>query len=92
MFGAAPRVAAASSVHFVSQAAIDDGLAEKLGLSRPLLPVADTRRRGKADMILNDTLPRVTVDPDSFAVHVDGDLVEPHPVTELPMSQRYFLF
>jgi len=92
MFGAAPRVAAASSVHFVSQAAIDDGLAERLGLSRPLLPVADTRRRGKADMILNDTLPRVTVDPDSFAVHVDGELVEPHPVTELPMSQRYFLF
>ncbi|MFC0438549.1 urease subunit alpha [Kutzneria buriramensis] len=92
MFGAAPRVAAASSVHFVSQAAIDDGLAEKLGLSRPLLSVADTRRRGKADMVLNDTLPRVTVDPDSFAVHVDGELVEPHPVTELPMSQRYFLF
>ncbi|MFC0547022.1 urease subunit alpha [Kutzneria chonburiensis] len=92
MFGAAPRVAAASSVHFVSQAAIDDGLAERLGLSRPLLPVADTRRRGKADMIRNDTLPRVTVDPDSFAVHVDGELVEPHPVTELPMSQRYFLF
>jgi urease subunit alpha len=92
MFGAAPRVAAASSVHFVAQAAIDDGLAEKLGLSRPLLPVADTRRRGKADMIRNDTLPRVTVDPDSFAVHVDGELVEPHPVAELPMSQRYFLF
>lgn len=92
MFGAAPRVAAASSVHFVSQAAIDDGLAERLGLSRLLLPVADTRRRGKADMIRNDTLPRVTVDPDSFAVHVDGELVEPHPVTELPMSQRYFLF
>ena len=92
MFGAAPRVAAASSAHFVSQAAIDDGLAERLGLSRPLLPVADTRRRGKADMLLNDTLPRVTVDPDSFAVHVDGELVEPHPVAELPMSQRYFLF
>jgi urease subunit alpha len=92
MFGAAPRVAAASSVHFVSQAAIDDDLASKLGLSRALLPVADTRRRGKADMLLNDTLPRVTVDPDSFAVHVDGELVEPHPVTELPMSQRYFLF
>jgi urease subunit alpha len=92
MFGAAPRAAAASSMHFVSQAAIDDGLAERLGLSRPLLPVADTRRRGKADMILNDTLPRVTVDPDSFAVHVDGELVEPHPVTELPMAQRYFLF
>ncbi|WP_043719545.1 urease subunit alpha [Kutzneria sp. 744] len=92
MFGAAPRVAAASSVHFVSQAAIDDGLAERLGLSRLLLPVADTRRRGKVDMIRNDTLPRVTVDPDSFAVHVDGELVEPHPVTELPMSQRYFLF
>jgi urease subunit alpha len=92
MFGAAPRVAAASSVHFVAQAAVDDGLTERLGLSRVLMPVAGTRRRNKADMLLNDALPDVRVDPDSFAVYVDGELVEPHPVSELPMSQRYFLF
>ncbi|AHH93982.1 urease subunit alpha [Kutzneria albida] len=92
MFGAAPRVAAASSVHFVARAAIEDGLVDRLGLSTPLLPVADTRRRGKADMLLNDALPEVRVDPDSFAVHVDGELVEPAPVTELPLAQRYFLF
>jgi urease subunit alpha len=46
----------------------------------------------KADMVLNDAMPDVRVDPDSFAVHVDGDLVEPSPVAELPMAQRYFLF
>ena len=43
-------------------------------------------------MVLNDAMPDVRVDPDSFAVHIDGDLVEPAPVAELPMAQRYFLF
>jgi urease subunit alpha len=57
-----------------------------------MVAVADTRRVTKADMIANDALPDVTVDPDSFSVHVDGELVEPAPVAELPMAQRYFLF
>jgi urease subunit alpha len=92
MFGAYPSAAALSSVHFVSQQAIDSGLADRLRLSRRLHPVANTRRVGKADMVLNDAMPRVRVDPDSFAVRIDGDLVEPQPVTELPMAQRYFLF
>ncbi len=90
MFGA--YSAARGSVHFVSQQAIDCDLADVLRLDRPLLPVRDTRRVGKADMVLNDAMPDVRVDPDSFAVHVDGELVEPHPVAELPMAQRYFLF
>ncbi|HEX6343991.1 urease subunit alpha [Umezawaea sp.] len=92
MFGSYPSAAAASSVHFVSQEAIDSDLAGRLNLMRTMLPVRSTRRVGKADMLLNDAMPRVRVDPDSFAVHIDGDLVEPQPVTELPMAQRYFLF
>ncbi|KAA2262976.1 urease subunit alpha [Solihabitans fulvus] len=92
MFGASPRVAAASSVHFVSREAVDADLADRLGLHRALVAVGNTRRITKADMVLNDALPDVRVDPDSFAVHVDGELIEPHPVSELPMAQRYFLF
>ena len=92
MWGAAPRVAAATSVHFVAPAALDDGLPERLGLQRRLVPVADVRSRGKADLPLNDARPEIRVDADTFAVHVDGELIEPEPVTELPMAQRYFLF
>ncbi|QFZ16508.1 urease subunit alpha [Saccharothrix syringae] len=90
MFGA--HAAALGSVHFVSRQAVDADLAGLLRLARPLVPVRDTRRVTKADMVLNDALPDVRVDPDSFAVHVDGELVEPQPVAELPMAQRYFLF
>ncbi|MFD7655802.1 urease subunit alpha [Actinosynnema sp. NPDC059797] len=90
MFGA--HSAALSSVHFVSRQAVDADLADLLRLARPLVPVRDTRGVTKADMVLNDAMPDVRVDPDSFAVHVDGELVEPRPVTELPLAQRYFLF
>ncbi|GAA1262683.1 urease subunit alpha [Saccharothrix xinjiangensis] len=90
MFGA--HSAALSSFHFVSRQAVDADLADLLRLARPLVPVRDTRGVTKADMVLNDAMPDVRVDPDSFAVHVDGELVEPQPVTELPMAQRYFLF
>jgi urease subunit alpha len=92
MFGAAPAVASASSLFFVAPEAMEAGLKERLGVSRDLVPVSNMRKRTKADMILNDALPDVQVDPDSFAVHVDGDLIEPQPVSELPMAQRYFLF
>ncbi len=92
MFGAAPRVASANSLHFVAPQAIDAGLAAQLGTLTPMIAVANTRNLGKADMIANDARPDVQVDPDSFAVHIDGDLIEPAPATELPMAQRYFLF
>ncbi len=92
MFGSASAVAAASSVHFVAPEALESGLAEQFRIARTLAPVANTRRRTKADMVLNDATPEVRVDPDSFAVRVDGELIEPHPVAELPMAQRYFLF
>ena len=92
MFGAAPSVASATSLHFVAPEAMDSGLNERFGIARSLVPVSNMRQRTKADMVLNDALPDVRVDPDSFAVHVDGDLIEPRPVSELPMAQRYFLF
>ncbi|MEV5497020.1 urease subunit alpha [Nonomuraea fuscirosea] len=92
MFGAAPVTAAATSLHFVSPAAVESGLADRLAVRRRLAPVADVRRRGKSSMPLNDALPRIEVAPDTFEVRIDGDLVEPAPATALPMAQRYFLF
>jgi urease subunit alpha len=92
MFGAYGAVPAATSLAFVAPAAIDALLADRLAVDRRLAPVADTRSRGKADLPLNDALPRIEVAPDTFTVRIDGEVIEPQPVTELPMAQRYFLF
>jgi urease subunit alpha len=93
MFGAAPVVAASTSVTFVAPAALaTTELAERLELGSRLVPVRDTRRLTKADMVENDARPDVRVDPDTFAVSVDGEPVEPAPAAVLPMAQRYFLF
>jgi urease subunit alpha len=92
MFGATPAAAAATSVHFVSPQAIEDGLADRLAVNRKLVAVADVRKVGKADMPLNDGLPRIEVDPDTFTVRIDGDVWQEQPATKLPMAQRYFLF
>ncbi|MGK5639177.1 urease subunit alpha [Streptomyces sp. URMC 126] len=92
MFGAVGRAPAATSLNFVTQWALDDGLPERLGLGKRFLPIRDTRGVTKADMRENDARPRVEVDPDTFTVTVDGEPVEPSPVSELPMAQRYFLF
>jgi urease subunit alpha len=92
MFGAAPASAAATSVHFVAPAAVHDHLADRLAVRRRLVAVRDTRALRKADLPLNDALPRIEVDPETFTVRIDGDVVEPQPAEELPMAQRYFLF
>jgi urease subunit alpha len=92
MFGAAPAVAAATSVAFVAPAALEAGLAERLDVRRRLVPTADVRRRGKAALPENDALPDIRVDPDTFTVAIDGEDVVPDPASELPMAQRYFLF
>jgi urease subunit alpha len=92
MFGAAPAAAAATSVHFVSAQAIEDGLADRLAVNRRLVAVKDVRKVGKSDMPLNDALPRIEVDPDTFTVRIDGDVWQEQPASELPMAQRYFLF
>ncbi|MFD5321501.1 urease subunit alpha [Streptomyces sp. NPDC127098] len=92
MFGALGRAAAAGSVNFVTQLALDGGLDERLGLAKRFVPIGDTRHTTKADMRLNDARPAVTVDPDTFTVAIDGEPVVPEPATELPLAQRYFLF
>ncbi|MBF6353390.1 urease subunit alpha [Nocardia higoensis] len=92
MFGAAAPVAAATSLHFVSAHAVEDGLAERIAVRRRLAPVKDVRQVTKADMPGNDAMPRIDVDPDTFTVRVDGEVWAEEPATELPMAQRYFLF
>jgi urease subunit alpha len=92
MWGAAPAAAGATSLSFVSELALENGLAERLGLVRALVPVADVSGRGKADMVNNDALPDIRVEPDTFTVRIDGEVIEEAPAAELPMAQRYFLF
>jgi urease subunit alpha len=92
MFGAAPKAAAATSVHFVAPAALDDGLADRLAVDRRLVAVRDTRSLGKEHMVENTARPDIHVDPDSFVVTIDGEAVEESPAAVLPMAQRYFLF
>ncbi|WP_144207707.1 urease subunit alpha [Mycobacterium tilburgii] len=92
MFGAAPAAAAATSVHFVAPQAIEAGLAEKLAVHRRLVPVRDTSAIGKTSLPLNDSLPDIEVDPDTFTVRINGEVWQEEPPAELPMAQRYFLF
>jgi urease subunit alpha len=90
MFGA--DAASALSVTFVAPGALEGGLAERLSLRRRLVAAADVRMRTKLDLPENAALPRIDVEPDTFVVRVDGDVVEESPASVLPMAQRYFLF
>ena len=91
MFGAAPATAAATSVAWVSPAALDAGL-EDLAVQRNLVAVKPCRDVGKADLPENTATPDIRVDPDRFEVAIDGEVVAEAPAAELPMAQRYFLF
>jgi urease subunit alpha len=92
MFGAVGATAGHVSVAWVAPAAIEDGLAERLGLARALVPVKDCRSVAKEHLVNNTACPDIRVDPDSFEVSIDGEVIEQAPVAELPMAQRYFLF
>jgi urease subunit alpha len=92
MFGAYGAAPAVTSVAFVAPVAVEDGLADRLAVARRLVPVASTRARGKADLPLNDARPRIEVEPDTFTVRIDGEVIAAEPAVELPMAQRYFLF
>jgi len=83
---------AASCVSFVSRAAAEADIAGRLGLSRRILPVCNTRGIGKAQMKLNDALPDIRVDPETYEVRADGELLVCEPAAELPLAQRYFLY
>jgi urease subunit alpha len=80
------------AVTFVAPAALEDGLAHRLGLRRRLAAVTPTREVGKSDMVNNSALPVIDVDPETFAITIDGDLVEPQPAAELPLAQLYSMF
>lgn len=82
----------AHAVSFVSPAALEDGLADRLGLRRRLAAVKPTREVTKADMVNNSALPRIDIDPETFAIDVDGERIEPAPATELPLAQLYSMF
>ena len=92
MFGSYGKAMAASCITFVSQAAIDGGVKDRLGLSRTVLPVINTRNISKASMKLNDACPDIRVDPETYEVRADGELLTCEPATELPLAQRYFLY
>jgi urease subunit alpha len=93
MFGAFGTLPARLGVHFVSAAAFEDkGIGADWDSDRPLVATRNVSGRSKADLPENDALPRIEVDSESFAVRVDGELIEPVPAAELPLAQRYFLF
>ena len=93
MFAAYGKLRTNSSVTFVSQASLDAGLARRLGVAKKLLAVKNVRGGiSKASMIHNDLTPHIEVDPETYEVRADGELLTCEPATELPMTQRYFLF
>jgi urease subunit alpha len=92
MFAAFGRNLGTTSVTFVSKAAAASNLGRELGLQRKLLPVENTRSISKASMVHNSALPQITVDPETYEVRADGQLLTCEPASVLPMAQRYFLF
>ena len=92
MFGAFGRSVGASAVTFVSRAALEDGVRDRLGLQKEVLAVEGTRGIGKADMVLNAATPVIEVNPETYEVRADGELLTCEPARELPLAQRYFLY
>ena len=92
MFGAYGRSVENSAVTFVSQAAQDDGIAAALGLAKKTVPVRNTRTIGKSALKLNDATPEIEVNPETYEVRANGELLTCQPAKVLPMAQRYFMF
>ena len=92
MFGSYGGARTATSLSFVSQAAIDAGIPEQIGLQKSAIAVSNTRNLSKTDMKLNDALLNIEVNPETYEVRADGELLTCEPAKVLPMAQRYFLF
>ena len=93
MFGAFGRARTSTSLTFVSNAALQDGLRERLGVRKDMVAVENVRGGiGKKDMVLNDATPVIEVDAETYDVRADGELLVCEPAEVLPMAQRYFLF
>ncbi len=92
MFGAYGKALTASSLVFVSKAAAKSNLRAKLGVEKEFVAVEKTRTIGKKNMIHNSATPNIEVDPETYEVRADGELLTCAPAEMLPMAQRYFLF
>lgn len=92
MFGALGKAASQTRLSFVSQAALDADIKTRLGLHSELAACKGVRQVRKSDMKLNDACPKLEVDPQTYEVHADGELLTCEPATELPLAQRYHLF
>jgi urease subunit alpha len=92
MFGSFGHAAGSTSLAFVSRAALETDLGQKLGLMKPLVAVRNTRAIRKRDLIHNDYQPHIEVDSQTYEVRADGQLLTCEPASVLPLAQRYFLF
>ncbi|MGD1712973.1 urease subunit alpha [Dapis sp. BLCC M172] len=92
MFGSFGGATPATSLTFVSKEALNAGIPEKISLKTPTVAVSNTRNLGKADMKLNEATPKIEVNPETYEVRADGELLTCEPASVLPMAQRYFLF
>ena len=92
MFGAYGRSVENSAVTFVSEAAQAEGIGKSLGLAKETVAVRHTRGIGKRDLKLNDACPKIEVNPETYEVRADGELLTCEPAEVLPMAQRYFMF
>jgi urease subunit alpha len=92
MFGSFAGALATTAFSFVSTAAYAADIGGRLGLSKGVLPVSETRGISKLDMRLNDYLPVMEVDPETYEVRADGELLICEPAASLPLAQRYYLF
>lgn len=92
MFGADGAAKYDTSITFVSKAAVENGIKEKLDLKKNILPVKNCRNIGKKDMVLNNAMPKITVDPETYEVKADGEILKCEPAKVLPLAQLYNLF
>jgi urease subunit alpha len=92
MFGAFGKAKSSIAYTFLSQAALESGVPKRLGLQKMMAGVEKCRTVGKKDMVHNSAMPKLEVDPESYEVRADGELLTCEPAKELPMAQRYFLF
>jgi urease subunit alpha len=92
MFGSNGGAIATTALTFISNEAFKRGLGDRLHLKKQTVPVSNIRALSKRDLKLNDTLPKIDVDPETYEVRANGQLLTCEPAIQLPMSQRYFLF
>lgn len=81
-----------TSITFVSQQSLDNGLEEKVDVQKKLVPIGNTRNVKKQDLLYNGSCPNIEIDPETYTVVADGEHLTCEPATELPLTQRYFLF